>query len=66
MARLAAEKIQPYVAEMDEQSHMRQDVIKCLFENGVIDIVAPDLSTTTKLHNLVVFSLLNNKNQSKL
>ncbi|KAK3743161.1 hypothetical protein RRG08_064017 [Elysia crispata] len=42
VARLAAEKIQPYVAEMDEQSHMRQDVIKCLFENGLMGVEIPE------------------------
>ncbi|GFS03300.1 short/branched chain specific acyl-CoA dehydrogenase, mitochondrial [Elysia marginata] len=42
VARLAAERIQPYVAEMDEQSAMREDVIKCLFENGLMGVEIPE------------------------
>ncbi|RUS76819.1 hypothetical protein EGW08_015417 [Elysia chlorotica] len=42
VSRLAAEKIQPYVAEMDEGSQMRQDVIKCLFENGLMGVEIPE------------------------
>lgn len=42
VARLAAERIQPYVAEMDKQSEMRQDVIKCLFENGLMGVEIPE------------------------
>ena len=35
VARLAAEKIQPLVREMDQKSFMDQSVIDALFENGV-------------------------------
>ncbi|GFO36255.1 short/branched chain specific acyl-coa dehydrogenase, mitochondrial-like [Plakobranchus ocellatus] len=41
--RVATEKIQPFVAEMDEQSYMRKDVIKCLFDNGLMGIEIPEV-----------------------
>ena len=34
MARVAQEKILPYVAEMDKDSHMASEVIQALFDNG--------------------------------
>ncbi|KAH9499258.1 hypothetical protein Btru_003541 [Bulinus truncatus] len=41
VARLAAEQIQQHVAEMDETSRIKPEVIKCLFENGLMGIEIP-------------------------
>ncbi|XP_005100424.1 short/branched chain specific acyl-CoA dehydrogenase, mitochondrial isoform X2 [Aplysia californica] len=41
VARLAAEKIQPYVADMDRDSHMAPEVIQTLFDNGLMGVEIP-------------------------
>lgn len=41
VARVAQEKILPYVADMDRDSHMAPEVIQALFENGLMGIEIP-------------------------
>ncbi|XP_013090231.2 short/branched chain specific acyl-CoA dehydrogenase, mitochondrial-like [Biomphalaria glabrata] len=41
VARLCTEKIQQHVAEMDETSHIKPEVIQCLFDNGLMGIEIP-------------------------
>ncbi|CAG5134905.1 unnamed protein product, partial [Candidula unifasciata] len=41
VARLAAEKIQPFVAEMDRTSQMKPEVIQALHDNGLLGIEIP-------------------------
>lgn len=35
VAKLASEKIAPYVKKMDEEGKFHPDVVEALFENGV-------------------------------
>ncbi|BFZ02086.1 hypothetical protein BsWGS_05125 [Bradybaena similaris] len=41
VARLAAEKIQPFVAEMDQTSQMKPEVIQALHDSGLLGIEIP-------------------------
>ncbi|KAL0269779.1 UNVERIFIED_CONTAM: hypothetical protein PYX00_007398 [Menopon gallinae] len=41
VAKLAAEQLAPYVKQMDEESHMFPEVIKILFDNGLMGIEVP-------------------------
>ncbi|KAK6639622.1 hypothetical protein RUM43_007895 [Polyplax serrata] len=41
VAKLATEKISPYVKKMDEESHMSDDVLQLLFDNGLMGLEVP-------------------------
>jgi len=41
VAKLAAEKLAPHVAEMDRNSFMKPEVIQMLFENGLMGVEIP-------------------------
>jgi alkylation response protein AidB-like acyl-CoA dehydrogenase len=42
VARWAAEELQPLVADMDRESHMRKSVIDSLFSNGLMGVEMPE------------------------